>query len=416
MKKLFLLAATAALILTSCAKIDNLRYDIEDQLSPVDFGVYVTQTKAGKTGEMVTDSLKKSGFGVFASQTTGNYNNASDKMNFMYNQAVTWDTDHWTYSPVKYWPNQIQAGNTDSQSPNAQATAAHKVSFFAYAPYVETASGDFGITAITANSATGDPKVTYTVSNDLDKQVDLVWGVSHGATWTNVAGGTNTPTLGLPYLNLQKPAIGTAIRFYFKHALSQLTLTAQAAYNQTTAGGTAQNGVKITISQVQVTVPGMYTSAALNLNNQDANTPLWESAAGSADLSLTISGSNVNTTVKDLGDEDAADQPTGVTGSKTNVIKDGKYYTIIPKAGSVTVTVKVTYYVTTDDTKLADGHSRVENVIQQTVTFPSGFAAGTKNSINMILGISEVKLEAEVDPWTTGSDVDINLPLNVSGS
>lgn len=412
MKKLFLLAATAALILTSCAKIDNLRNDIEDQLSPVDFGVYVTQTKAGKTGEMVTDSLKKSGFGVFAAQTTGDYN-ADTTMNFMYNQAVTWSSTQWTYSPVKYWPNQIQNGNTDSQTPKAQATAVHKVSFFAYAPYVETASGDFGITAITANSATGDPKVTYTVSNDLDKQVDLVWGVSNGATWTNVAGGTNTPTSGLPYLNLQKPAIGTAIHFYFKHALSQLTLTAQAAYNQTTAGGTAQDGVKITISQVEVTVPGMYTSAALNLNNTAANTPLWESAAGSADLSLTVSGDNVNTTVKDGGNVHASAQPAGVTDSKTNVIKDGKYYTIIPKAGSVTVTVKVTYYVTTDDNKLAAGHSRVENVIQQTVTFPSGFAAGTKNSINMILGISEVKLEAEVSPWTTGSDVDINLPLNV---
>ena len=406
------LAAVAALVLSACAKIETIETN-----EAITFGAYSGNavTKAGTAGEMTTTSLQTAGFGVFAYQTTGNYS-ASATPNFMYNTKVS--TSSWTYSPIKYWPNQIQAGNTDSQP--ATAYQADKVSFFAYAPHVAaTAStgvptGDVtsGITALTSNATAGDPKVTYKVTNDLDNQVDLLWAVSRADTWTNVAGGDNTPTDGLPYLNLQKPAIGTAIHFYFKHALAQLKLQAVAAYNQVAAGGTAQNGVKITISEVVLTVPGMTQTATLNLNNTAADTALWENASGSTDLTLTVSGDNLNAALKDGGAVTAATQPAGVTGTATDVIVSGKYYTLIPKATSTTVNVKVTYYVTTDDAVLVGGFSRVENVISKDVTFTSGFAAGTKNTIKMTLGISEVKFEAEVEDWADGTTQTVDLPIN----
>ncbi|MCR5408542.1 MAG: hypothetical protein K6E61_05510 [Bacteroidales bacterium] len=412
MKKIMTLAAVAALVLSACAKIETIETD-----EAITFGAYAGNalTKAGAYGEETTTALQTNGFGVFAYQTTGNYS-ASATPNFMYNTKVS--TSSWTYSPIKYWPNQIQAGDTDSQP--ATAFQADKVSFFAYAPHVAatastgavTGGTDEGITALTSNATAGDPKVTYKVSADLDKQVDLLWAVSKGATWTNVAGTTNNPTSGKPYLNLQKPAIGTAIHFYFKHALAQITLKAVAAYNQAAAGGTAQDGVKITIKQVELSVPGMTQTAVLNLNNTTADTPLWESASGSTDLALTVSGSNINSALLDGGDVAPASQPAGVTASEQNVIVDGKYYTVIPKATSTTVTVKVTYYVSTPDSDLLKGYSRVENVISHDVTFSSGFAAGTKNTIKMILGISEVKFEAEVENWSNGTSEDIDLPLN----
>ncbi len=414
MKKIFTLAAVAALVLASCAKIETIDRNVDE---PIAFAGYAGNalTKAGAYGEETTTSLQTNGFGVFAYQTTGDYS-ASATPNFMYNTKVS--TSSWTYSPIKYWPNQIQSGNTDSQP--ATAFQADKVSFFAYAPHVAatastgavTGGTDEGITALTTNATAGDPKVTYKVSADLDKQVDLLWAVSKGATWTNVAGETNTPTSGKPYLNLQKPAIGTAIHFYFKHALAQINLKAVAAYNQVAAGGTAQNGVKITIASVELTIPGMTQTATLNLNNTTADTPLWENASGSANLALTVSGSNINADLLDGGAKTAATQPTGVTASEQDVIVDGKYYTIIPKAGSTTVNVKVTYYVTTDDADLVGGYSRVENVISKDVTFASGFAAGTKNTIKMTLGISEVKFEAEVEDWGNGSTGEVDLPLN----
>lgn len=410
------LAAVAALVLSACAKIETIESNVDE---PIAFAAYSGNalTKAGTAGEETTTTLQTNGFGVFAYQTTGTA--ALDIPNFMYNTKVS--TSSWTYSPIKYWPNQIQSGNTDSQP--ATAYQADKVSFFAYAPHVAaTASTGAvtgvtteGITALTDNKTAGDPKVTYKVSADLDKQVDLLWGVVNPAanqTWTTVAGTSFTLTAGKPYLGLQKPALNTKIHFYFRHALAQLTLQAAAAYNQAAAGGTAQDGVKITIKQVELSVPGMPQTAVLNLNNTTANTPLWEDVDGSATMALTVSGSNINSDLLDAGDVVPASQPAGVTGSFQNVITEGKYYTLIPKATSTTVNVKITYYVTTPDNDLKTTYSRVENVISKDVVFASGFAAGTKNTIKMTLGISEVKFEASVENWDNGSTGEVDLPLN----
>lgn len=419
MKKFMIIAASAAVVLSACAKIDMSTSKVNDIDEPVAFGAYARKAvvKAGQAGELTTTALQGSGFGVFAYQTTGDYT-ASATPNFMYNTKVYGAS--WTYDIIKYWPNQIQAGNTDSQP--ATAFRADKVSFFAYGPYVKvTAStGDLtgddtdatsGITALTNNAATGDPKVSFKVSNDLSKQVDLVWAVSNGATWTNVGGTNNTPVSGKPYLNLQKPALNTAIHFYFKHALSQVKLQAVAAYNQAAAGGDAQDGVKITIESVTVTIPGVSQTADLNLNNTTADAPLWENASGSSDLALNISGVNINAALRDAGDILAKDQPAGVTGTATDVIADSKYYTIIPKEGATDVNVKIVYYVTTDDPDLLGGKSRVKNQIEKTVSFAK-FEAGKKNTIKMILGISEVKFEAEVAEWADGLSGEVNLPLN----
>lgn len=420
MKKIFTLAAVAALVLSACAKIETEKPVVDE---PIEFGAYTGKalTKAGAYGELTTATLKTSGFGVFAYQTTGTA--ALAEPNFMYNTKVSGDS--WTYSPIKYWPNQIQNGATDSQTPDAaQATQADKVSFFAYAPHVAVTANTGvptdgvaeGITALTKNSASGDPKVTYKVSSDLSKQVDLLWGVVNpetNQTWNTVAGTSITLAKGMPFLGLQKPAIGTgAIHFYFKHALAQIKLQAVAAYNQVAAGGTAKDGVKITIKSVELSIPGQYETAVLNLNNTTANTPKWEDATGSAALALTVEGDNIVAALKDGGDVKAASQPAGVTATAQDVIVGGKYYTIIPKAGETKVNVKVTYYVTTDDADLSKGYSRVENVISHDVTFADGFAAGTKNTIKMILGVSEVKFEAEVTEWATGAETEVNLPKN----
>lgn len=440
MKKIMILAASAALVLAGCAKMQTIETNEVD--SPVGFAAYTGQnlTKAGAYDAIDTEKLKTHGFGVFAYQTTGDYS-ASATPNFMYNTKVS--TASWTYSPIKYWPNTI-AGTTETgaktDGDNAKGYHADKVSFFAYAPHVDATAAtgavtptEEGIIALTTNIQEGDPKVTYKVSTDLNKQVDLLWAVYNSDdVWTNVAGGTNTPTKGYPYLNLQKPAINTAIHLYFRHALAQLRVRALAAYNQVAAGGTRQNGVKITIEKVELSIPGQYQTAVLNLNNtgvalvDSKPQPKWENPADATDpFSLEISGENINAKLKDPGTKTTcaamADAIPGVIYESTSVatydadvdvIKDGKYYTIIPKTTATTVNVKVTYYVTTDDADLDGDCSRVKNVISQDVTFDNGFAAGTRNTIKMILGISEVKFEAEVSDWETGAEEEVNLPVN----
>ncbi len=415
MKKSIIFTAAAVVILASCAKIESPRYatTIGDAFTPIDYSVYVPKTKAGEAGEMDNTKLQSTGFGVFAYETAGTYASGL-KPNFMYNQEVTYASSAWSYSPIKYWPNQIATNaGTDSQSPAAVSTAPHSVSFFAYAPYVSAAGGTEGITAMSANSDTGDPTLTYTISDDLDKNVDLVWGTSNGAVWNNVAGGTNTVAEGLPYLNLQKPAIGTKVNFKFYHALSQLNLEAVASYDIAAIGGTAEDDVKITISEVVLTVPGMYDEAVLNLNNSTAKVPNWDvTNATATDLTLTVSGAKLHDDVKDAGAVKAANQPDGVIATAGPVLAENKYFTLIPTTTSTTVNVKVTYYVTTDDANLEGGFSRVENIISKDITFANGFGAGKKNSIKMILGISEVALSGEVADWETGTTLEVYLPKN----
>ena len=412
MKKTVIFISIAVAALGACTKIDTSVQRVESN-EPLNFGVYVPQTKAGSAGEMNNEKLQATGFGVIAYEKEGAYD-GSTKPTFMYNQLVEYASSAWTYSPVKYWPNQLNDnGTTDGQG--AWSQKAHTVSFFAYAPYVASATGTEGIISMSAASATGDPTITYKASADLDKNVDLVWGTSNTNTWNNVAGGTNTVAEGMPYLSLQKPAIGTKVNFKFYHALAQLNLTAVGSYNIAGIGGTAKNGVKITIKEVVLTVPDMRDQAVLNLNNTIAKTPKWDfTGATDTDLTLTVSGAKLHTDVKDADTPgDTSTQPKGVTATEGPVLAANKYFTLIPTDDTaVTVTVKVTYYVTTDDGNLDDGYSRVENVIKKDITFEHGFKAGTKNNIKMILGLSEVVLSGEVADWETGDTIEVYLPKN----
>lgn len=462
MKKIMILAASAALVLVACTKIETV--STQEMDAPVGFSAYSGNalTKAGAYGEMNNTLLQQSeanggGFGVFAYKTSGDYPtpNTSVEPNFMYNQKVLYNASAWEYSPIKYWPNQIASGNTDGQTPTpAQGYAVDKVSFFAYAPYVAAtastgavASATEGITALTRNDATTDPKVSYKVSTDLTKQVDLVWGVSNGETWNNVAGGTNTPTKYLPYLNLQKPAIGTPIHFYFYHALAQLRVRALAAINSVPAGDASTPGsreqetggdniTKILIEKVEITSNDLNETGDLNLNNTEpvgspASAPKakWENVvAFTGEQGLTIENPNINTKLYGDGNSFPASSVPGViyeassdngADADVDVIKDSKYYTLIPVTptapAKVTFNVKVTYHVVTKDANLAATYSSVKNVISHNVEFDS-LDAGKRYTIKMILGISEVKFEATVEDWTDGTESTVDLPKNVAGA
>ena len=53
------------------------------------------------------------------------------------------------------------------------------------------------------------------------------------------------------------------------------------------------------------------------------------------------------------------------------------------------------------------------NHITKDVVFPTtAFAKGTKNILKIGLGLTSVKLEAEVANWDNGEDEDIYLPAN----
>lgn len=432
MKKSLFFVAVAALALTACSSDNEATQTATQQAAPqaVAFDTYVpTTTRAGVTGVMTTTTLQGSGFGVFAQYSDhGDYNNAlNPTANFMWNQQVTYSSAAWKYDPLKYWPNETL---NDSQSPSAAegpsgAAAADKLSFFAYAPYVTKAAADAdaasgtGIIGMSANDATGDPTISYKVAPLPENSVDLLWGVAPAGNlqYTAVNSTAINVAEGTPLLNLIKPDKDQKIKFLFKHALSRIGLKVVGAFDQIAAGGSKDANTKVTVDQIDIYgTDQLGVSGVLNLNNVSAGVANWTTitkATGSAPV-FTIANGVLNTTIKDGGAVAFGAQPEGVTASEKNVFADGtKYFMVIP-TGATNITVKIKYYVQTKDTNLAasgsvDG-SRIENVITKTI--PVNLQNNKAYTLKLILGLTSVKLDAEVADWQVDGSTDVNLPRN----
>lgn len=433
MKQKFFIGSLALLaLMASCSSSnDDLNGGATQENNiPVTFSSYLGKTatsRAGAAGTITTDgansttSLQTEGFGLFATYTDNAEYTAATGPNFMYNTKVS--TKDWTYSPLRYWPNETSTKNADGKG--ATSEGVDRLSFFAYAPYVEATAttgavteNTVGITALTANNATTDPKVTYVVADDPSKSVDLLWGVVPAGTtkWSNVTGTDIDIAEGKPYLNLIKPNTTQKVNFNFRHALAKLGLKVVGAFDAVT-GGTKDAATKITVASVTIEGKGFKKTAVLNLNNTTANEPLWEAVDGADDITLTVSGDNLNSKIKDSG-KDEAQTVDGVTETAKDLLNSDatsaqKAFMIIPSsAADKSLKVTIDYYVNTTDASLSKGYSRVENKITKTIT---GFApeAGKNYTLLLSLGMTSVKVSATVADWTDGSSTQVDLPINV---
>ena len=143
-----------------------------------------------------------------ATRYTGSWEDFRTKQwtpDFMYNQTVTWSTDHWTYSPVKYWPN------------NAENT----ISFWAYAPADATVTlYKSGTNTLYGNTTPGLPSVMFTVPSTAD--CDFM--VSRFDMVKNSTENPDYPTYFTQ--DLSKPALGDGVNFLFDHALCKVSVQA----------------------------------------------------------------------------------------------------------------------------------------------------------------------------------------------
>ena len=435
MKQKFFIGSLALLaLMASCSSSnDDLNGGATQENNiPVTFSSYLGKTatsRAGAAGTITTDgansttSLQTEGFGLFATYTDNAEYTAATGPNFMYNTKVS--TKDWTYSPLRYWPNETSTKNADGKG--ATSEGVDRLSFFAYAPYVEATAttgavteNTVGITALTANNVTTDPKVTYVVADDPSKSVDLLWGVVPAGTtkWSNVTGTDIDIAEGKPYLNLIKPKTNQKVNLLFKHALAKLNLNVVGAFDAVT-GGTKDAATKITVASVTIEGKGFKKTAVLNLNNTTANEPLWEAVKDAGDITLTVSDANLNSKIKDSG-KDEAQTVDGVTETAQDLLNSDatsaqKAFMIIPSsAADKSLKVTIDYYVNTTDASLSKGYSRVENKITKTIT---GFApeAGKNYTLLLSLGMTSVKVSATVSDWTTedGSSTQVDLPINV---
>lgn len=165
-------AATLCLLLATGCTAEN---EGTDGLPvPLTFSTSVgtqTRTDAGLT----TDNLTSAG--VFAYLTNGDFSASASTPGFMYNQKLERadNATPWTYSPMKFWPN----------------NPAEKLTFFAYAPYVdETVAGGSNPALQEKTTAAGFPTLTYTVPAAEADQTDLLASVPLMNRTYGTSGGT----------------------------------------------------------------------------------------------------------------------------------------------------------------------------------------------------------------------------------
>ena len=430
-----LLLMAMTLVVMACTGIEDMAGTPEQERSaqqlPVAFSAYVNRstTRGGATGQLTTDgtggttSLRTKGFGVFGFYTGSRLYNQMSLPNFMYNQQVTkagTGTD-WTYSPIKYWPN--ENGTNGSQD-------ADYLSFFAYAPYAEvdgstgcvtTEPKNSGIVALTRAKDSGDPLVSYYASFNPSECVDLCWAA--------------------PLLDQKRPDnIGEKETFNFHHALAALNVQIDADVDVVSHATSSLDG-KTRIWVRSVTFEGFATKGQLNLNGGN-----WNKLDCDCDLkgdpitiydgrrdrhegiaqALNERPTGLNPTVVQSTDyTDTGNLKDGVTNTAVNLFNDAASATssiyVIPTGDNLRVTIE--YDVETIDNKLtsqylADGRthgSSIKNTLSATVKNGSGeimLEAGKSYTISIHLGMTSVKIDAEVNPWPTSAADIIDLPKN----
>lgn len=401
MKKITLYRWAVALMTTiafmGCAKDaimdDEPSIDVtQKDKVPVAFETSVQLFDADTRAEITSKSdLATYGFGVFAyyhdgnNTTDGAYSSASTP-SFMYNQEVaSADTGvSWTYSPIKYWPNET---TTDGNGATSEHT--DKLSFLAYAPYTSVLSGtDPGIYAFTSATAAGDAKVSYRVSpDDPSKGVDLMWAVD--------------PTTGQPLLNLTKKAIGEKVNMKFYHALTKLDIKAQLSVEQLPGGGTLDPNTKVFIEGLYLIPQETDASKLLGLEGDfNLNTPY--SATSTAGWTVTMPYDETAAISSSIKIKDAmkygAAGATGVTTNSGESALDGPLMFIpINGTASYKYNVKLVYHVVTTD-PVTGMVSDVTNDIVQEVSIP--FLQAHAYKLIAVIGLTSVKFTVEVVNWT----------------
>ena len=379
--------AMATMVLSTGCSNDEVVEDFSPE-NAIEFGTYLGKDAESRGSVLDTEGLKEQGFGVFAYYTGTEKFTGSETANFMRNTKVTYDgtASAWTYSPLKYWPNNVN----------------DKVSFLAYAPwnaaYVvnndEKGDNDILVSGTTIN---------YTVPNTVKDHIDL--------TWNNQA-----------TTNLTKQTVEGEVKFVFQHALSKIGFTRQAAVDELSPDGkTLDENTSIFVKRVilsktkvtydatnnKYTIPQdcFYKSADLELNNT-TTTASWSNHSTTGLQSFELKdGVELDNTI--------INESNSLTKMPLN--KEDSYLMIIPQNFAGTgFNVFIEYEVVTKGFNAAgkDDSFTITNRINTAID--PNFESGKQYNLNLIIGMTSVKVEATVDSWVDANETIVDVPKNTS--
>ena len=343
MRRFFLLV-TATLLLVACQhEADEAAVGYVPSSEAISFDAATGGTETRAVGEINdNDALQAKSFGVFACRTgKESYENATVSSDFMHNQQVTYASSAWTYTPVKYWPN-----NEDEH-----------ISFFAYAPHEATPKDDGRcIIDMSKREDLGDPWINYrlpakpwgnyddTKDNNYDaataEQIDLLYGVNSA---------TDKPWFDQTKANYN---VSQKMTFTFRHALACVgdEITLQLSDDLRTR----LNGYStITINKVTIVYKNLTSKGRLILNSWGS--PNWkEIVSGELTTSRTLVIEKVGSTALstfcnfDLTKTNAAD------GTRTISTNHGLFYIPMQVTGTAAPVAEITLNYTITVTATAE--------------------------------------------------------------
>ena len=288
MKKFFLIAAAAAMVLSSCSK--NVVSEDTSDSNAINFGTYSGRsvTKAGTEFAKTTALPANTSFGVYAYAATADLTATSFLANFMKNVSVKYDgvsaidTTSYKYIGTKYWPK----------------ANGIKLSFFAYYPVATATNG-------IVPSENGLGAFTFTAAPAVGSQVDfMVSDVKNDMIYDDTNKGI--------------------VDLLFHHTLCQVNVQTKLDQNV--------SGINVTVGSVQFN--GVSTSGTF--------TPTYDPTTHKTKIDAT-DWSSVGTE-KDI--PFVIPTPVTVTADGWSTFGDGNTLLVVPQtlvAGSDLITVK--YYI-----------------------------------------------------------------------
>lgn len=388
------LIACAALTMTGCSN-DEINVPQQSQgNNAIEFSTYLGRNAQGSRGtETSNTSIQTSGFGVLAYYTEKTDFANTNKPNFMWNQKVTHNGTNWEYTPVKYWPTKV----------------GDKVSFFAYAPYVE--GGDANGIILSKNNVPGAPTATITLPDDPSKTIDFVAAVQMNKTHDNSASANNN------------------VSFILKHEMTRVKVQAKLdklVYKDSDP----KHKTFVVIKNVTFNNNGQfYKSGIYTFSTDDSKRGTW-AAPTTNDLTYTLNLNGVlNTELIKVDDAKGENHHSGnyeegvngvrlVDDTAKDLFKGSEYLFLIPVSanngdgltdGKATATIE--YDIVTEDSKLAAGYSCTSAT--KTVLLPAGtLKQGISYNYIFTIKLDEIVLDATVNDWDKALDSKIDVPYS----